>query len=74
MLCSLFVYIHFTISLKRDNIYKLLLLIIEEHCCLILRPQLCESRYKALTVRKTQFSYIAQNHSGVTIFTYCIYE
>ena len=32
---KLILYLHFTKSLKRDNIYKLCLWILEEHSCLI---------------------------------------
>ena len=63
--------LHFTKSLKLDNIYKLW--IIEEHPCFIfvacVKAEICTP-----TLKNKNFSYFVQNHSGVTKLIHCIYE
>ena len=63
MLRKFILHLHFTKSYKPDNIYKLCLLITEEHSCLIITPK---------SVSKPRYDTNAE--SGVTIFIHCIHE
>ena len=64
---------HFTKLPKRDNIYKLCLYMLEEHNCLLLTLQhVPKLRYRAYA-QKYNLSYIALNHSSVTILKHFVF-
>ena len=67
---SMILQLHFTKVLKRDNIYKLCLCIIEEHSCLILTALACAKlRYDTHVPEYTLFLQSAEllRHNNIYI-------
>ena len=66
--------IHFTKSFKRDNICKLCFWMPEERNCLILTSwHVRKLRYRA-HAKNVNLSYIAQNHSSMSILKYLLHR
>ena len=65
--------IHLSKSHKRDHIYKLCLYMLGKHICLILKSK-AESRNIAPMLENNNLSYIAENHSSVTLLKHFVYR